>query len=228
LERYRRVQSLARSALEELRPFITQDVSELDIARRAGELLASRGIHEAWYHGLPALVLAGPRTLLSVSGEHYRPSKEKVGRTNLITIDLSPLQNGFWGDCARTLVIESGRVTIHPHRPDFKQGLEAARSLHREMRGFVGPETTFHELHAFSDDLIRSQGFRNLDFKGNLGHSIEKLPEDRIYVEKGNHGRLMDAGLFTFEPHIALDGGSWGFKHENIYYFNEQGKLEEL
>ncbi len=38
---------------------------------------------------------------------------------------------------------------------------------------------------------------------------------------------LRDAGFFTLEPQIRLKGGRFAFKHENIYYFNDQG-LQEL
>jgi hypothetical protein len=35
-------------------------------------------------------------------------------------------------------------------------------------------------------------------------------------------------GCFTFEPHISQHGGRWGFKHENIYYFDNSGAVMEL
>ena len=62
---------------------------------------------------------------------------------------------------------------------------------------------------------------------GNLGHSIERKKEDRIYIEKGNKTKLGDAGYFTFEPHISVSGSVYGYKRENIYYF-EKGVLREL
>jgi hypothetical protein len=37
----------------------------------------------------------------------------------------------------------------------------------------------------------------------------------------------LEAGLFTLEPHIRLISGSYGFKHENIYYFEDE-TLHEL
>jgi hypothetical protein len=75
---------------------------------------------------------------------------------------------------------------------------------------------------------IESAGFLNLDFHGNLGHSIESNMEDRCFIEDGNTRRLGEIALFTFEPHIRFIEGKWGFKHENIYYFNPSGHLEEL
>ncbi len=82
-------------------------------------------------------------------------------------------------------------------------------------------------LKGYMNGMIDNMGYVNLDFLGNLGHSIVRRKEDRIYIEKGNIARLGDVDYFTFEPHISLPGSHYGYKHENIYYF-EQGVLKEL
>ena len=62
---------------------------------------------------------------------------------------------------------------------------------------------------------------------GNLGHSIMRRKDDRIYIEKGNNKKLGDVSYFTFEPHISSEGSKYGYKRENIYYF-EDGVIREL
>ena len=62
-------------------------------------------------------------------------------------------------------------------------------------------------------------GYENLDFNSNLGHSIENQLDDRRYIEANNKTLLGDCNMFTFEPHICRTNGTWGFKLENIYYF---------
>ena len=37
---------------------------------------------------------------------------------------------------------------------------------------------------------------------------------------QSNHKKFSRVRLFTFEPHIALINGTYGFKKENIYYFD--------
>ena len=54
-----------------------------------------------------------------------------------------------------------------------------------------------------------------------------KDKNDRVYTEKGNTQKISDVKYFTFEPHISIQGSKYGFKKENIYYF-ENGKLVEL
>jgi hypothetical protein len=39
---------------------------------------------------------------------------------------------------------------------------------------------------------------------------------------------LKEVPFFTFEPHVREVDGIWGFKHENIFYFNQDGCVELL
>jgi hypothetical protein len=68
----------------------------------------------------------------------------------------------------------------------------------------------------------------NLDFRGNVGHSIATRREDRFYIEDGNHRSLGEVRCFTFEPHVRAAGERWGFKHEDIFFFDAAGRIEEL
>ena len=53
-----------------------------------------------------------------------------------------------------------------------------------------------------------------------------KTKGDRVYIEKGNVTKLADVKYFTFEPHIAFPDSKYGYKKENIYYFDENGLME--
>lgn len=87
-------------------------------------------------------------------------------------------------------------------------------------------EVAFH-LGRCDECRVKASGFINLDFMGNLGHSIVRKKDDRIYIEKGNAAKLGDVEFFTFEPHISRPDSVFGYKKENIYYF-ENGALTEL
>lgn len=225
---HRRVQDAAKAVLRALAEDIGPDDTEDSIAKRATTALAHRGIRETWYHDCPALVLLGSRSSMSVSGRDYRPGSESVGQNNLVTIDLSPSHLGCWGDCARSFPVEQGRVTFSPSSPAFSAGLSLLRRLHSGMRLFVRPQTTFHELAIWTARQIESAGFVNLDFRGNVGHSIATRREDRIYIEEGNTMPLGEVSFFTFEPHVRAAGERWGFKHEDIFFFDAVGNIQEL
>ncbi|MCD9029188.1 aminopeptidase P family protein [Luteimonas sp. BDR2-5] len=216
---HREIQTVAKAVLAQLAASIHPSDTERTLAERAVSLLAAHGITETWYYNCPALVLLGTRSCESLSGRDYQPDSEPVGDFNVITVDLSPMRGGLWGDCARTIPVENGRFTSQPQAAEFKAGLEAQELLHQSMRSFVTPTTTFAELFAFSTAQIASLGFQNLDFRGNLGHSIAAERTKRCYIEVGNSQSLGSVRLFTFEPHIRQLNGTWGFKHEEIYYF---------
>ena len=222
LTAYSEVQAIAKAVLSDLAPSFSAADTERTIAERATSLLADRGITETWYYNCPAFVLLGSRSCLSISGRSYIPTDEPVGSFNLITVDLSPLRDGVWGDCARSFPIENGRCTFAPQSSVLAGGIEVEACLHQAMLAFITPATTFEELFAFGNAEIKRLGFANLDFLANLGHSIASRREDRRYIEPNNTMPLGSVPFFTFEPHVRQIDGYWGFKHENIYYFNSE------
>jgi Xaa-Pro aminopeptidase len=225
---HRQAQDAAKAVLRDLAADIGPGDTEHSIATRAASALRRHGIRDTWYHDCPALVLLGSRSCTSVSGRDYQPGQEPVGQANLVTVDLSPSHMGHWGDCARSFAVEEGRVTSSPKDPAFVAGILFVRRLQSAMRSFVTPQTSFHELAIWTAREIEAAGFVNLDFRGNVGHSIATRREDRLYIEDGNHRALGDVSFFTFEPHVRATRGTWGFKHEDIFFFNDAGVLEEL
>jgi hypothetical protein len=228
LDAYRSVQRVAKEVLADLESTICADDTEYSIALRAHEGLCSRGVSETWYYTCPAFVLLGARSCLSISGRDYVPALERVGQTNLVTVDLSPMKHGAWGDCARSFIIEGGRSTQAPTQTEFIAGRQFLNALHTSMQQFVTPRTSFHQLFEWTNAKIGEAHFQNLDFAGNVGHSIATRREDQQYIECGNHRMLADVPFFTFEPHVRAVAGRWGFKHENIFFFDSIGRLEEL
>ena len=226
---YKKIQLIAKNVLDEIKSFIKPEISEKEIVEQCKLLLKKHVIDETWYYDCPALVLLGSRSCLSVSGKNYVPSEEKVGKVNLITIDLSPLKNGVWGDCSRSFVVEDGIVKAENDIKNFEflEGLKIERELHNHFIEFVKPGMSFEDVFLELNEKIKSFVFENLDFNGNLGHTIEKDRNNRVYFEKDNDKKLTENMLFTFEPHIRMIGKKYGFKFENIYYF-ENGSVREL
>ena len=91
---YLHVQDIALQVLRDIEPFIKYGNNEFGIADECTQLLAQYGANDSWYHSVPALVLVGERTTLSISGTEYQPSNTAIGANDLVTIDLSPMVNG--------------------------------------------------------------------------------------------------------------------------------------
>ena len=216
---YLHVQDIALKVLRDIVPFIKSGTRECSIADICTRLLKQYGAKDCWYHNVPALVLVGERTTLSVPGTDYSPSEVAIRSNDLVTIDLSPMIDHFWGDCARSYLVSSGSGKPIEKESHLYHGIRTERGLHSLMREIATPETSMHELYSVFNRSIENMGYKNLDFRGNLGHSIEKHLDDRQYIEENNQMVLGDCDMFTFEPHICRTDENWGFKMENIYYF---------
>lgn len=208
--------------MDHLAGWIGPGHSMVELRAEAERTLRHLGVEAFWYWGVGAFVFSGRETVASVPGKAYRTPDAVVREDDIVTIDLSPRIGDVWGDFARTLVLENGTVLEDPARsgnPGWAGGIAAERELHAELLGLARPDMTFEELHAEMNRRIEAKGFENLDFLGNVGHSIERRSADRIYIERGNGAPLGSVECFTFEPHLRRPGGEYGFKHENIYFF---------
>lgn len=140
-----------------------------------------------WYWDVGAFVFAGEETTLSVSGKNYITSERQIAENDIITVDLSPQVGDIWGDYARTIIIENGKVvdTIGGiQNNEWREGLLTEDRLHSELKRFAAPDTTFEQLYFYMNGLIAELGYVNSDFIGNLGHSIEKQKQDRFISSK--------------------------------------------
>lgn len=232
MEKNRIAQQIARETMSELHGFIRVGMSEKEIETRALELMSQKGSNGWWYHGIGALVLLGERSVLSMSGRDFFASPtNRVAQTDVVTIDLAPTLDGFWGDYARTIFVEDGVVAREdqPQTPLFRQGIDAELLLHQRLIEIATPEMTYEEIFFQLNAEITRLGFENLDVHGNLGHSVEMNQAERIYLERGSTRTLQQVGkMFTFEPHIRQVGGVVGFKREDIYLFDASGTLRRL
>lgn len=217
------VQKIAKDTIEYIKAIIKPGMNVMDLRKLCEDKMLELGADSFWYWNVGAFIFTGKDTALSISGKRYQTANKTIQENDIITIDLSPQNNNIWGDYARTIIIENGKLVKDINsiqNIEWKNGLIMESMLHKELLKFVTLNTTFEELYLYMNDFIKEQGFINLDFLGNLGHSIVTKSEDRIYIEKGNHKKLSEVHYFTFEPHISILGSSYGYKKENIYCFN--------
>lgn len=227
---YYEMQNIARLTFEYIKNVIKPGMTLIDVRRLCEAKLLELGADSFWYYDIGAFCFSGKDTTISISGREYTTPNIVIEENDIITIDLSPQCNNIWGDYARTIIIENGTVKNSINEitnVEWKNGLILEDKLHEKMKNFVNRNTTFNDLFIYINNYIKQKGYVNFDFNGNLGHSIVKNKEDRVYIEKGNNLKISDVKLFTFEPHIGLKNSAYGFKKENIYYF-EKNELVEL
>lgn len=220
LDKFRMVQDAARYTLDAITEFIRPGISEIELVHLCDTLQRGAGIDSYWYKSLPALVLVGKRSTLAISREPYTPGDFRIQDTDLVNIDLNPAIDGYCGDYARTYYIEDGKVRRRPQlKAEFIRGDQAQITLHALLYRIARPELTFDGLLQVMQKEILHLGFEQLDA---IGHNVQREMDRTGFdcMELGSSRTLGEAGFFTLEPHIRVLGGSYGFKHENIYYFD--------
>ncbi len=226
----KQVQEIAKTTMEYAKQNINPGMSLLEVRKMCEDKLIELGADSFWYYNIGAFIFNDTDTTTSISGRKYSTTNSTIKENDIITIDLSPQINKVWGDYARTIIIENGKVVQsidNITNDEWRLGLQMEDTLHSIMSDFVTPNTTFEELFYYINNYITAHGYVNLDFLGNLGHSIVNRKYKRTYIEKGNKKKLGSVAAFTFEPHISCKDSKYGFKKENIYYF-DNGKLKEL
>lgn len=227
---YSDVQKIAKETIEYVKTEIRPGMTLPEVRRLCEEKMTMLGADSFWYWDVGAFVFAGDETTVSVSGKEYITSERTIESDDIITIDLSPQIGDTWGDYARTIIIENGCVVKAADKikcDEWRDGLLMEKKLHEKMKEIVSPQMTFENLYFRMNEYIKAEGYINLDFMGNLGHSIVRRKDDRIYIEKGNNTKLGEVSYFTFEPHISVSESKYGYKRENIYFFDND-KIKEL
>jgi len=224
-----KMQNLNRDTITYIATIIQPGMTLRSVRTLCEEYMLAHGADSFWYWDVGAFVFRGEDTMLSVSGRQYKTADTVIEPNDIITVDLSPQRNSVWGDFARTLILEEGVVITDPSKVrsnQWREGLLMEAQLHKAMCSFVCQDTTFEELFFYINDMISENGYVNLDFLGNLGHSIVSEKSQRVYIEKGNKSKLSEVDAFTFEPHICLLEGKYGYKMENIYTFEKERLIE--
>lgn len=224
-------QDIARRAMEEIKDFIHPGVTEREIRKQVEILLIQHGSSSFWYHGIGALVHVGhARTLVSQGGREYRVGDCAVAQNDVITLDLAPTIDDYWGDFARTIFVENGAVVQREQdvkNEKYAFALTCEKALHSYIMEVARPDMSMEGLYLLANQKLVELGGKNLDYSGNWGHSVPILQQDRVYLEAGSHTKLSECTGFTFEPHVQWKDCDFGIKRENIYYF-EGETLKEL
>ena len=169
------MQNMNRATIEYASTVIVPGMTLVELRSLCEEYMLSHGADSFWYWDVGAFVFAGDKTAVSVSGREYKTDDHIIEPNDIITIDLSPQSNCIWGDYARTLIVENGRIVKDVEQiqnDEWRNGLKMEVYLHEAMLSFVNENTTFEELFYYINDQIKARGYINLDFLGNLGHSI--------------------------------------------------------
>lgn len=137
---YIQIQLAAKQTIEYIKNIIKPGMDLLEIRKTCEVKLLELGADSFWYWDVGAFVFAGDETTVSVSGKQYITTDRIIENNDIITIDLSPQAGQIWGDYARTVVVENGKVVDNIElieNQEWKSGLQMEDKLHAELFRFV-------------------------------------------------------------------------------------------
>ena len=231
-DKIKQAQNIARAAYQRMMDEIKPGMTEREVRKRFEINLIDLGSFSFWRYGIGATVHVGiDRTRDSRTTRAYRETEIVVQDNDIIVFDIAPSVEFYWGDFSRTIFLEDGKVVKNYDclkTPEYRYGLATELALHDYLVQVAKPTMTFEQLYMIMNAKIEELGYINLDFGHNVGHSVELDSTKRRVLKMGEKQRLNQCDCFTFEPHIGTPDGRIGFKRENIYYFDENGQLQEM
>ena len=203
----RRASQLNDMALEQLRPWITAGVSELELAERLTKLYRELGADGTSFDPLVAF---GAN---AASGHHW-PDDTRLQPGDVVLIDAGCIYKGYCSDMTRTYVYQ--RATDRQ-----RQVYEVVRQANEAAEQAVRPGVPLRELDQIARDIITEAGF-GPQFTHRLGHFIGLEDHEFGDVSASAADAAAPGNVFSIEPGVYL-AGELGVRIEDLVLVTETG-----
>ncbi|MBS3905271.1 MAG: aminopeptidase P family protein [Simkania sp.] len=202
--------NLSKKAFQHAIEWLEEGVTELDIAWRYETYCRERG----------AAAMAFDPTVAFGSNSafpHHRASKKKLGKEDVILIDVGCKLNAYASDMTRTL--------LGPHvHADIKKLDEIVKRAHRAALKHCKPGAKIKEIDIAAREEMRTAGMESL-FIHSLGHGIglETHEYPLINANRQDADVVLEEGMvLTIEPGLYLPGHG-GVRHEDTVIITSHG-----
>ncbi len=199
---YRANQIVAR-LLEMLGEWIRPGITTLELDRRAEEYIRKEGAVPAFkgYRGYPATLCTSVNEVVV----HGIPSTQQLKSGDLISIDVGVVQEGFYGDAAKTYpvgaVSDGADRLIEVTEQALHLGIEKATVNHR-LYDISAAIQEFVEANSFS--VVRA-------FVGHgIGRNLHEEPQVPNFGRPQQGPRLKPGMVLAIEPMVNM--GDWDVK----------------
>jgi Xaa-Pro dipeptidase len=196
-------------SFEEFPGLIRDGVSELELARKASEVIYSHGATKVE----DVLVQSGARC----ADPHGLPSAKKVRRGEGMIFDISCNFEGYYADITRTFCIGTSSEVEKVY----------SRVLEAEEDGIrvAAPGVSVGEVDAAARGRLSRAGLGRF-FIHRTGHGLGLEVHEAPYIVEGGKERLKDGMCFTVEPG-AYVRGKLGVRIEDDVLL-ENGEAKEI
>ncbi len=211
---------LAARLLEHLSQFVRPGVTTLELDQIAEDFTRSHGATSAplGYNGFPKSICTSINSVVC----HGVPDHTILKDGDIVNIDVSPMKNGFYGDCSATFLV--GEVSQSARL--FVQTAEGARDRGIEV---IRPGGTTGDIGFVIDKFVTRKGFTTVKEIGGhgIGRSFHENPFVPSHGKRGRGDVLVPWHCITVEP--MINEGSAQVKEisipgSNILYYETVDK----
>ncbi len=213
---------LVAEVLEELKKNIREGITTLELDRIAEDLIIKSRARPA-FKGYKKGGLVFPCTLcISLNNEvvHGIPSKRKLKKGELISIDVGVLKDGYYGDSAMTV----GVGELAPEAEKLIKVCEEA--LYAGIDQAVEGNYLSDIGHAIQC-LAENHGYSVVrDFVGHgIGTNLHEEPQVPNFGPSGRGVKLKRGMTLAIEPMVNVGGSSVKIRNDNWTVITSDGSL---
>ena len=197
-----------------VRPGVT--TAELDLA--AEKFIRSQGAEPAFkgYRGFPGSICASPNSMIV----HGIPGPYRLGRGDLLSVDVGVVYDGWVADAARTFAV--GSVT-----PIARKLMRATEDALFDAVAQCRPGKRLGDVSAAVQRRVEDAGFsvvRTLVGHG-IGRSMHEDPQIPNYGTPGTGVRLEEGMVFAIEPMVTAGRHGVRIGDDQWAIYSEDGSL---
>ncbi|MCY0868134.1 MAG: Xaa-Pro peptidase family protein [Desulfurococcus sp.] len=180
---------------------ISEGVSETELAGFFEERVRREGVKK---YAFEPIIAFKPNN----SYPHTLPGSLRLGRRDLILVDVGVKYNGRCSDLTRMIV--HGRPS-----PEEKRSLEAVEEALWEAVDYIQPGVKAGEVAEVASRVLEKHGLRDKFIHG-LGHGIGVVVHEPPYLREGSTTVLEPGMVFTVEPGVYFNGRYGVRMEENV------------
>ncbi len=207
LEAIKKAISITAKGIKEVANNLRPSISEAELAGYFEHRVRMEGIDE---YAFPPLILFKPGN----SYPHNLPSNTRLGRKNLVLVDVGVKYNGRCSDLTRMILW--GRPS-----KEEKKALEAVDEAVSEVIDKAEPGMTAEEIYMLAYRVLEKHRLAEKFIHG-LGHGFGILVHEPPYISRGIKTKIEPGMAFTVEPGVYF-AGRYGVRIEEDVLMTKKG-----
>jgi methionyl aminopeptidase len=200
IARMREAGVLLRAVFNQIGPLVVPGVSTAELDQAARRLIEDGGARPAFlgYHGYPATLC----TSVNEEVVHGIPSRRRLVRSDIVSIDCGLILRGFYADSATTYPV--GSIS-----PEALQLLDVTRRSLAAGIEVMRPGTRLGTLSHAIQSQIEPHGFGIVrEYTGHgIGRAMHEPPQVPNFGEPDTGIRLKAGMVIDIEPMVNI--GTW-------------------